>query len=99
MNTAVLSLLIGLCVVAYVAFWVLAISLIVDGDTWLHNAVGYLMATIAVAVLAGAAMWLVNTDNDQGPCLREETGYAWNASTRTMMPYTHCAERGTWVEQ
>ena len=32
----------------------------------------------------------------QGPCIREATGYAY--VNRVMVPYTYCAERGTWVK-
>lgn len=57
----------------------------------------------------GAAVWLilgmafmiyqVSQEEATGPCLREKTSYQYNPATKTTMPYTHCVERGTWVDQ
>ena len=52
------------------------------------------MTVLTVAVVIGAT----SQEGDKGPCLKKETSYAYNAGTKTMMPYTKCVERGEWVK-
>ena len=64
-----------------------------NGEGFLYIIGAAVMTVLTVAVLIGAA----SQEEDKGPCLKKETSYAYNAGTKTMMPYTKCVERGEWV--
>ena len=42
-------------------------------------------------------LYAIGQEENTGPCLKEETQWAFNAATKTTMPYTVCVERGEWV--
>lgn len=65
-----------------------------DGDGLLYIIGAAVMVVLTVAAVLGVA----SQEEDQGPCLKKETSYAYNAATKTMMPYTKCVERGEWVD-
>ena len=61
----------------------------------------FLLAPVGVVMMVAtlaALIYVMAAESDRGPCLRTETGMAYNAATKTMMPYTRCAERGEWVK-
>lgn len=57
---------------------------------WLIGICAWLVVTFGLVFNAAAE------EDAKGPCLREETSYQWNPATKTVMPYTYCADRGTW---
>lgn len=65
-----------------------------DGDGLLYIIGAAVMTVLTVAVVIGAA----SQEEEEGPCLKKETSYAYNAGTKTMMPYTKCVERGEWIK-
>lgn len=65
-----------------------------DGDGLLYIAGAAVMTVLTVAVVIGAA----SEEEDKGPCLRYDTKWSYNASTKTTMPYRVCVERGEWIK-
>ncbi len=65
-----------------------------DGEGLPYIIGAAVMAVLTVAVVIGAA----SQEEEEGPCLKKETSYAYNAGTKTMMPYTKCVERGEWIK-
>jgi hypothetical protein len=69
----------------------------IDGNSnwkyWFIAAILYL-ATILTIIIE-----LDLRENEIGPCIKEETSYAYNASTKSTMPYTYCVERGKWKNE
>ena len=63
-----------------------------DGEVLLGVAAG----AIAIVGLAFVLYSMAQEENS-GPCLKEETQWAYNAGTKTTMPYTVCVQRGEWV--
>lgn len=60
----------------------------------------YLIALI-IAFIIGLAfiIKLVSLDKDEGPCLETGKGTMYNPASKTMMPYTYCEKRGTWIKE
>ncbi len=84
---------------AVVAFFGLAFR---AGYLWLekekpHQAVWHALCAFAIlATLITMTAMDIGQDEEQGPCLHEATGYAYNPATKTTDPYTYCDQRGTW---
>ncbi len=58
----------------------------------------YIIGAITMIVLLIAGILYASAEEEkQGPCIKEETSWQYNAATKTSMPYKHCVERGTWV--
>ncbi len=64
-----------------------------DQEGLLYIIGAVVMSVITVAVIIGAA----SEEEKQGPCVKYETQWSYNAATKTTMPYRVCAERGEWV--
>lgn len=62
---------------------------------------GSALAGIGAAIIFILGMaFILNAmaeEDSRGPCLKEETQWAYNAGTKTTMPYTVCVQRGEWV--
>lgn len=65
-----------------------------DDGSLLDIVVAITLVVILVAVILKSA----TEEEAQGPCLKKETSYTYNAGTKTMMPYTKCVERGEWIK-
>lgn len=62
-----------------------------DTYVWGKLGIGLVLMVGCIALIFAAA------DGDpKGPCVRTESGSAYNPATKTMAPYTRCAEYGTW---
>ena len=87
-------ILIAAGIVSVLGFLVLCLWKTLDGELlWIIPLV------IVVIGIIATIMYVNNKQSAQGPCLKEQTSYAYNAATKTVMPYTYCAEQGTWVKQ
>jgi hypothetical protein len=83
----------AIAIVAWICLVVYAFFLINEDK---FNAGGILLCAWLVVTIVIVTLG-VNTDNDQGPCLRYETGTHYNPATRTIAPYRRCVERGEWI--
>jgi hypothetical protein len=81
-------------------FVFLAFTLVKCGDAAFGDAskLWYLVGFVSFSLLFAGMFKLASDENKVGPCLKKETGYAYNAATKTTMPYTKCVERGEWVK-
>lgn len=66
-----------------------------DEERWLSK--WSLACFLAVVIGLGAIINAAQSDADSGPCLREGTGLI-PVGKGGLVPYTYCAERGTWTE-
>ena len=80
-------------IVAVLGALMYCIGQAVDGD-WRFGAGAVVIVIFIIAIVMKASA----EEDAKGPCLKEETSLAWNAATKTMMPYTSCVERGTWTK-
>ena len=78
---AVLGALIGTAILA------------VENEDWRWGAVS---VVILIGILA-SVMYASAQEESQGPCVKYETQWSYNAATKTNMPYRVCVERGEWV--
>jgi len=85
--------LIAVLIVGVIGGLVYCMGQAMDGD------IRFGIATVAIIIfiLTFIIKWSTE-EEEQGPCLKKETSLAWNAATKTMMPYTSCTERGTWTK-
>ena len=72
-------------------FFFLGRALDQEGLLYIIGAV--VMSVLTVAVVIGAA----SEEEKQGPCVKYETQWSYNAGTKTNMPYRVCVERGEWI--
>ncbi len=72
-------------------FFFLGRALDQEGLLYIIGAV--VMSVLTVAVVIGA----VSEEEKQGPCVKYETQWSYNAGTKTNMPYRVCVERGEWI--
>jgi bacteriorhodopsin len=54
----------------------------------------FIAAILYLATILTIVIELDKRENEVGPCIKEETGYAYNSATKSTMPYRYCAERG-----
>jgi len=81
-------------VVAYMAALFFTLLKAIDNEDW-----RWLIPFAALFILLIAFIIKgLSEDKAQGPCVRYETQYSYNAATKTNMPYRVCAERGEWIK-
>ena len=84
----------AIIIVGYLAALIGTLIKAVNDEDWRWLVAFAALFTLMVALVIKN----VAEEKEQGPCLKEETSYSYNSATKTMMPYTHCVERGTWVK-
>lgn len=80
--------------VGYISLVIFILTKFMDDENRLY------LVALAVLVILGLAFVMdsIAKEEAQGPCIKEETSYQFNSGTKTMMPYTKCVERGTWIK-
>lgn len=64
-------------------------------ESWIPAVAGVVIFILGLAFV----MQKMAEEDQQGPCLKVEVSMAWNAASKSMQPYTHCVDRGTWVNK
>ena len=70
-----------------------ALFLAIENEDWRWGVVSVI---VLIGILAGA-MYLSEQEESQGPCVKYETQWSYNAATKSNMPYRVCVERGEWI--
>lgn len=63
--------------------------------SWKQRIASAVGGTIALLITVAAMMTALSSTNE-GPCLRQGHGIAYDSTTKTNRAYTYCIERGTW---
>ena len=84
--------LFGLVVTVALGTLAYAFYLFIEGSK-----VGLLIIFVWVVSFFSLAAWV--NEKEKGPCFEYETGVRYNPTTKTMMPYRKCVDRGEWVTQ
>lgn len=87
-------LLAATLLVGYIAALIFTLIMGIDNEDWRWIAV----FAVLVIFLFAFAMKMASQGEDQGPCVKYETSWSYNAATKTNMPYKVCAERGEWIK-
>lgn len=81
-------------IVAYLVALIGTLIIAVDNEDWRW----LVPFTVLLILLIAFGIKSATEEEAQGPCLKKETSYTYNAGTKTMMPYTKCVERGEWIK-
>jgi MFS family permease len=88
------SYILGAALIVAVLGALLATAILaVENEDWRWGAVS---VVILIGILA-SVMYLSDQEESQGPCVKYETQWSYNAATKSNMPYRVCVERGEWV--
>ena len=84
----------AILLVAYIGllFYFVGNALDDGGLFYVLGAVAMTVLTVAIIIAA------VDQAEKQGPCVKYETSWQYNAGTKTNMPYKVCTERGEWIK-
>lgn len=80
--------------VAYAAALLFTLFKAIDDEDWRWLAPFALLFILLIAFIIKGS----SEDQAEGPCVKYETQYSYNAATKTNMPYRVCLERGEWVK-
>lgn len=68
------------------------------GEAMFDGGLLHIIGAVVMSVLTVAIVIAVASEEEkQGPCVRYETQWSYNAGTKTNMPYRVCVERGEWI--
>lgn len=81
-------------IVGYLVALIGTLIMAVDNEDWRW----LVPFTVLLILLIAFGIKSTTEEEAQGPCLKKETSYTYNAGTKTMMPYTKCVERGEWIK-
>lgn len=84
----------AILLVAYIGLLFYLVGNALDDGGLIYVVGAVIMTVLTVAIIIGA----VDQDQKQGPCVKYETSWQYNAATKTNMPYKVCAERGEWIK-
>lgn len=80
--------------VGYIAALIFTLIKGIENEDW-----RWIVAfAVLVIFLFAFVMKMASQDEEQGPCVKYETSWSYNAATKTNMPYKVCAERGEWIK-
>lgn len=62
------------------------------------NVITYVVAALFSVLSIAGVLYIVDSGERKGPCVKYETQMHYNAATKTMMPARVCVLRGEWVK-